>query len=89
MGRTQEDYCRTHFTHLLTVATREQQHRIKSYLSLMGAHLAWDVPREIAVGGEFEMTGVLGPAVHNLNVTRLRRTNSALMTTEQQAGRLN
>lgn len=34
-------------------------------------YFTWDFSGEIAVGGEFEATGVLGRVVDNVNVSRL------------------
>ena len=34
-------------------------------------YLAWDIPGEIAVGGELELARLLGPVVDYLNVPRL------------------
>lgn len=36
-------------------------------------YLSWNVPAEIAVGWELELAGVLGPVIHDLNVSRLQR----------------
>lgn len=37
-------------------------------------YFAWDFSGEVAVGGEFETTGVLGSVIYNVNVPRLPTT---------------
>lgn len=36
--------------------------------SISASHLPRDVPRKIAVGREFELAGLLGPVVDNVDV---------------------
>lgn len=38
-----------------------------------GIYLPWNVPRKITVGRKLELTGLLGPVVHDLNVPRLHK----------------
>lgn len=37
----------------------------------MQTYFTWDFSREVAVGGEFETTGVLASDIYNVNVPRL------------------
>lgn len=43
-------------------------------------YLAWNIPGEITVGRELELAGLLGPVIHNLNVSRLHKHRHAKNT---------
>lgn len=50
----------------------------QSRADLQQTYFAWDLPGEIAVGGELETTGVLGGDVHDVDVPRLLKDRKLL-----------
>lgn len=49
-------------------------------MKLQQAYFTWGFSGEVTVGGEFEVAGVLGSVIYNVNVSRLPTDKKTDMT---------